>query len=101
MKKAVAVFAMLLFVSGLFLAPAVRANVVDAGNKFCPVSGDKVSGKDFVEHGGKHYGLCCAMCANKFKKNPEKYMAKMTAQEAHGHGVHENMTEDEHAEHVH
>ena len=56
--------------------------VVDAGNKFCPLSSDKVSGKDFVTHGGKRYGLCCQMCDKKFLRNPEKYIAEMTMQEA-------------------
>ena len=60
--------------------------IVDAGNKFCPVSGDKVTGKHFVEYNGKRYGLCCPMCANKFKRDPERYLKKMVSQEmAHDH----------------
>lgn len=71
---------------------AADTGVVDAGNKFCPVSGDKVSGKHFVEHQGKRYGLCCPACANKFKANPEKYMAQMAEQEQMGgdEGHHEH-----------
>ena len=93
MKKAVAVFAMLFFVAGLFVwLPSASADAVNAGNKFCPVSGDKVSGKDFVEHAGKKYGLCCAMCSGKFTRTPEKYIAKMEKQEAQGQGVQESMT---------
>jgi len=65
----------------IFAAP--EAAPVQAGNKFCPVSGDKV-GKDFVVHEGKRYGLCCAMCAKEFKKNPKKFIAKMEAQEKSG-----------------
>jgi YHS domain-containing protein len=56
--------------------------VVAAGNKFCPVSGDPVSGKDFVEYNGKSYGLCCPGCAATFLKEPEKYIEKMEKQEA-------------------
>ena len=64
--------------SGYSAPEAVNSSgAVDAGNKFCPVSGDKVSGKHFVEYNGKRYGLCCPMCENKFKKNPEKYLAQM------------------------
>lgn len=80
MKKAV--------VMGLFLAllassSAYAAEVAkDAGNAVCPVSGDKVSGKDFAEYEGKKYGLCCAMCAGKFTKDPEKYLAKMESTES-------------------
>lgn len=53
------------------------SQIVDVENKFCPVSGDKVSGKHFVEYKGKRYSLCCKMCANKFKKDPDKYLAKL------------------------
>ena len=70
---------------------AYAATVVDAGNTTCPVSGDKVSGKDFVEHEGKRYGLCCAMCANKLQKNPEKYLAEVSegakSADHHGHSM--------------
>lgn len=92
MKK-VAIFAMLFFLVTPLTwaigekASAPSSSVVDAGNKFCPVSGDKVSGKDFVEHNGKRYGLCCNMCANKFKKNPEKYLTAMVNQELTGKPV--------------
>ena len=77
----------LLVLAGLGIGP-VFAAVVDAGNAMCPVSGDKVSGKDFVEHGDKKYGICCAMCAGKFEKNPEKYLAETSeAHEGHPHGM--------------
>ena len=71
----------------LFMAPLAYALVaVDVGNATCPVSGDKISGKDFVEHDGKKYGLCCAMCAGKFTKNPDKYLADMKTEGSHeGH----------------
>ena len=50
-----------------------KAALVDAGNKICPVSGDKVSGKDFYEYNGKRYGLCCPMCTASFENDPVKY----------------------------
>lgn len=53
------------------------SSLANAGNKFCPVSGDKISGKHFVVYKGKRYELCCPMCAKDFKKNPEKYIAKL------------------------
>ena len=78
-----AVILFLVFVVGSTMPVAVSAaDIVDAGNKFCPISGDKVSGKDFVTYQGKHYGLCCPMCDKKFLGNPEKYIAQMTRQEA-------------------
>ncbi|MBI2094836.1 MAG: YHS domain-containing protein [Candidatus Omnitrophica bacterium] len=74
----------------LFMLPAAYALVaVDAGNARCPVSGDKVSGKHFVEHDGKTYGLCCAMCKGKFTKNPEKYLAQMKSDKESGEESHE------------
>ncbi len=62
-------------------APSASVSLMDVGNKFCPVSGDKVSGKHFVEYQGKRYGMCCPMCEKDFKKNPAKYIAKMKKQE--------------------
>src|SRR3989338_4786079 len=62
--------------------PPANSEIRDAGNKFCQVSGDKVSKADSAEYAGKRYGLCCKMCANKFKKNPAKYLAQMATQEA-------------------
>lgn len=49
--------------------------IVDVGNKICPVTGDKVNGKDFYEYKGKRYGLCCPMCSSIFASDPEKYSA--------------------------
>ena len=58
---------------------------VEAGNKICPVSGDKVPAPGEkgtmgdkpvkIEYKGKIYNLCCPMCVKDFKKNPEKYSA--------------------------
>ena len=86
MKKLV-IFALL----AIFVMPLValqvwaaektaQAVIVDAGNKLCPVSGDPVSGKNFVVYQGKRYGLCCPMCEAPFLKDPAKYIAQMTKQ---------------------
>ena len=82
MKKMV--MATLFFV---LFAPIASFAIMDAGNKFCPVSGDKISGKHFVEYEGKKYSLCCPMCSGKFKRNPAKYLAKMKIQEANPNAV--------------
>jgi YHS domain-containing protein len=61
-------------------APAVTpavATPVNVGNKFCPVTGEKVSGNDTVEYQGKVYNLCCPMCKDTFSADPAKYMAKV------------------------
>ena len=53
--------------------------LVDAGNKVCPVSGDKIDEKlkATYEYEGKIYNFCCAMCIDEFKKDPEKYIKKV------------------------
>ncbi len=57
--------------------PPLPEGVVEAGNKTCPISGEKVSGADFVIYDGKRYGLCCAGCKEMFLKDPDKYMKKL------------------------
>ena len=57
---------------------------VEVGNKYCPVSGNKVGemGPPIkVEYNGKVYNLCCAGCVSSFKNNPEKY-SKIAEDEA-------------------
>jgi YHS domain-containing protein len=76
------VFMMPLAVSHVLAADeTARTGSVDAGNKLCPVSGDPVSGSDFVIYQGKRYGLCCSMCKAPFLAAPEKYIAAMEAKE--------------------
>jgi YHS domain-containing protein len=67
--------------SPVFAAKKAGTGIVDAGNKMCPVSGDKVSGKDFVTYKGKRYGLCCPMCKAPFLNDPEKYITQMKGKE--------------------
>ena len=54
---------------------SVRA--VDAGNKICPVSGEKIDEKATYEYQGKVYHFCCTSCIEDFKKDPEKYIKKV------------------------
>ncbi len=42
----------------------------------CPVTGEPVDNRTFVEIDGKRYALCCASCAAKLKANPAKYLKK-------------------------
>jgi YHS domain-containing protein len=42
----------------------------------CPVMGDPIDGKTFVEYKGERIGFCCDMCPPKFKADPARYMAK-------------------------
>lgn len=51
----------------------------DAGNKICPVSGEKIDEKmkATYEYKSKIYNFCCSMCIDMFKKDPEKYIKKV------------------------
>lgn len=79
---------------------------VDAGNKICPVSGEKINEKfkATYEYEGKIYNFCCAMCIDAFKSDPAKYIKKVedelkaqskeeTAEKTkdEGHTMHEGM----------
>ena len=52
---------------------------VNAGNKICPISGEKIDEKmkAAYEYKGKIYNFCCPMCIDEFKKDPEKYIKKV------------------------
>lgn len=49
-------------------------------NEVCPVSGEPINAKSkTVEYEGKSYGFCCNSCEPKFKADPAKYSAKVSA----------------------
>jgi len=56
----------------------VTKESVNAGNKVCPVSGERIDEKTKAayEYEGKIYNFCCAECIDEFKKDPEKYIKK-------------------------
>ncbi len=83
MKKWITLALLVVFLMPLAVLPAFAAEkTVAAGNRFCPVSGDPVSGTNFVEYQGKTYGLCCPACKAAFLADPAKAIAKMRIQEA-------------------
>ena len=43
----------------------------------CPVMGGKINKAIYTEYKGKKVYFCCAGCAEKFKEDPEKYLAKL------------------------
>lgn len=45
----------------------------------CPVSGDPIDKKLYVDHNGKRIYLCCTDCLASVKKAPEKYIRKLEA----------------------
>ena len=64
-------------------AETLASSPVDAGNKSCPISGDKVDLEKggTAEYQGKLYHFCCPMCKKDFLKDPEKYLKSMKAKE--------------------
>ena len=79
MKTLIKVIVLSLVLAGGAWA-ADEAKPVEVGNKICPVSGEEAGGMGPVfpyEHEGKIYNLCCEMCALDFKKDPQKYIAKV------------------------
>ena len=57
-----------------------EAVIKDAGNTVCPVTGDPVNKDISYVYKGTRYYLCCPMCLEPFKNDPEKYIAKMKAE---------------------
>lgn len=63
-------------------AQAENKQAVDVGNKICPVSGQEIVDSEDMpsatyEYEGKIYHFCCAGCIEEFKKDPQKYIAKV------------------------
>ena len=75
----------------LLIGLGTVAAAEDVGNKFCPVSGEKI-----VES-MKIYNFCCPMCIDDFKRNPEKYAAKAEQEVSGEHSAHE--AEEGHSHH--
>lgn len=60
-----------------------KTEVVNVGNKICPVSGEKIDEEKKLtyEYEGKIYNFCCKACVKDFKKDPQKYIEKLEAME--------------------
>jgi YHS domain-containing protein len=43
----------------------------------CPVMGGKINKEIYADYQGKRIYFCCAACPSQFKKDPEKYLAKL------------------------
>lgn len=64
-------------------AYAEEEKVMEVGNKIYPISGETINEetKTTYEHEGKIYNFCCPMCIDKFRGNPEKYIADIEKQQ--------------------
>ncbi|MCX6151887.1 MAG: hypothetical protein NTX22_15285 [Ignavibacteriales bacterium] len=57
----------------------VEESVKMANNKVCPVSGEELENNDVTyTYKGVTYGLCCKKCLAKVKKDPDKYLSKLS-----------------------
>jgi len=83
MRRITVAFFLLMLIAG---AAAIGAAADDTDkkqvtNKLCPVSGGPVSEKYRAEYNGQYVYVCCEGCVNEFKKDPEKFVAKMSKEE--------------------
>lgn len=56
------------------IGPGGPNTLTIVGNKSCPVTGVKVNEIDYVIFHGKKYGFANEEAANKFLKDPDKYL---------------------------
>jgi YHS domain-containing protein len=56
---------------------AVTAVAASLEQTVCPVMGQPINKDLFVEYQGKKVYFCCPGCEEKFKAEPEKYVAKL------------------------
>lgn len=49
----------------------------------CPVSGEPVDQKVFIEHSGEKVNFCCNECVSRFRSDPKKYASKLANSYTH------------------
>ncbi|GEM_PF-454534 len=52
----------------------VDENGKPIAQKICPVMGDPINPKIYVDYNGRRVYFCCNACPSLFKKDPEKYL---------------------------
>lgn len=57
--------------------PAKEAVTAAAEQTTCPVMGNPINKQFVAEYKGKKVYFCCPDCIEKFKANPEQYVAKL------------------------
>lgn len=55
-------------------APAPAAAGTEIVQKLCPVTGDPIDPKVYIDHNGRRVYFCCSACEPTFKKDPDKYL---------------------------
>ena len=56
-------------------APAVKA--AGKAQTLCPIMGDPINKKLYVDHAGKRLYVCCKMCVMQVQKDPAKYIKQL------------------------
>lgn len=59
---------------------AKPAAEVEIAQKTCPVMGGAIKKDVYTDHKGRRVYFCCAGCIDAFKKDPDKYLAKIDAE---------------------
>lgn len=77
MKK-LSIIAVFILSAGLVMT-GITADARKQGKAqtLCPVMGDPINRKFYVDYKGYRIYFCCSSCPEEFKKNPEKYMKKL------------------------
>lgn len=67
----------------VLLSPTLLAFAADAPTgkpqTKCPVMGNDIDKEVFIDQDGQRVYFCCPKCEGAFKKDPDKYFAKMAA----------------------
>jgi uncharacterized membrane protein/YHS domain-containing protein len=67
----------------LFTLLATPAFADEPTNKFCPVmEGEPVDAEIFVDYKGRRVWFCCDSCVEDFNADPEKYLARLDADDS-------------------
>ncbi len=65
------------FMFGITTGAAMAAEKKVKAQTICPVMGDPINKKFFVDYKGYRIYFCCKVCPEEFIKDPEKYMKKI------------------------
>jgi len=83
MRKITALFSAFMIVAAIAMTVAAadgeKKNVT---NKTCPVMNAPVSEKFRTEYNGQYVYFCCEGCIKTFEKEPDKYVAKLSKDDA-------------------
>jgi len=55
-------------------APAAAVAKTEIAQKLCPVTGDPIDPKVYLDHNERRGYFCCSACETTFKKDPDKYL---------------------------